>query len=96
VPIYFSVQVSAVGVWGRLLEVASHAADIVAALPTPQLLRRHYSTNYPSSVHAKMLLVMQHASHLLKLRHVMPPYMSRDKLLGRWGHWLACGALLWL
>jgi hypothetical protein len=72
-----------VGVWGTPIEVASRAADIVAALPTAQLLKRRYSSRHPIGIHRKMLLVSMDACKLLNYEQVVPPYMSREKLLGR-------------
>jgi hypothetical protein len=91
--IRFLAQVSAVGVWGTPLEVASRAADIVVALPTTQLLKSRYASADPQSIHAKMLSLAKRAVVLLKWRgHVGSPYMSREKLLGRCEPCTASGA----
>jgi hypothetical protein len=78
-------QVSAVGVWGTPLEVASHAADIAAAVPSKPLIRSCYVSGVLFYIHAKMLAVIQFACKLLYHKHVVPPYMSREKLQGSWG-----------
>jgi hypothetical protein len=69
--------------------VASHAADIIAALPTTQLLRRQYLLGSPSSAHAKLLVVPQEAfkliGYLLEYERVELPLWLHEKLLGGWG-----------
>jgi hypothetical protein len=75
-------QVSAIGVWGNPLELASHAADIVAALPAAQLLGRPPVN--PARIHSRMLELMEDACLLLYSKHALAPYMSREQLLGGW------------
>jgi hypothetical protein len=79
--------VSAVGVWGTPLEVASRAADIATALPTAQMLRERCTSGYLARVHihSKMVQLIQHAGSSLANKHAVSPYMSRERLLGRWG-----------
>jgi hypothetical protein len=76
-------QVSAVGVWGTPIDMASRAADIVAAFPTAQLLCKGYQSRRPSCVHGQMLLLIQEASKVLTLRHVSLPYHTREQLEGK-------------
>jgi hypothetical protein len=95
-PSCFLAQVSAVGVWGTPLEIAFRAADIVAALPTAQLLRRQYSSGEPSSVHNNTLKVIQDACYLMRHTHVVSPHMSREKLLGRCGAYVIQELQFWL
>jgi hypothetical protein len=83
-PFWFLAQASAVGVWGTPLEVACHAADIVTARPTAQLLQERYSSGHPTNIHADMLTMTQEACRLLNHKHVVSPYMPRERLLGRW------------
>jgi hypothetical protein len=84
-PTHLPAQVSAAGVWGTPLEVASRAADIVTGLPTSQLLRRQYPSGYPASIHATMLQLTVHCGNLLLGKHVVSPHMSREQFLGRLG-----------
>jgi hypothetical protein len=75
--------VSAVGVWGTPLEVASRASDILAALPTAQLLKKRYSLEGTYTAHTKMLQLIQDAGRLLNHQYAQSPFMLREKLLGR-------------
>jgi hypothetical protein len=79
------MQVSAVGVWGAPLEVASRAADIVAALPIAPLLKKRYSAGCLFNIHARMLMVLRSMYNLLDHKQALPPDLSKEVLLGRWG-----------
>jgi hypothetical protein len=71
-------------VGGNPLAAASSAADIAVGLPTAQLLRKLYATGHLASIHGRMLLMSQYAFKLLRDKQVMPYYMLREELLGRW------------
>jgi hypothetical protein len=74
--------VSAVGVWGNPVALICRAADL-AALPTSQLLGKASKAGVRSSFGLAAIVSINIAAMMLKDSDCLPPFMSRDELVGK-------------